>query len=85
MLRAFFGDGFFLSAAAKARLLHSRWLTRALQHGGGLHVPRIPTRKLSEGGFGPIMATREGQEWAEDWWQQTLDGDDLDAPSSPHQ
>lgn len=77
MFRAFFGDDFLARVAAHARALHSRWLTRALRQGGGKGVPRIPTRRVSEGGYGPLVATVEGREWADQWWSDTLQNDQL--------
>lgn len=66
----------FEARGALMRRLHSLWLTRAMKH-GSRSVPRIPTRLVSEGGFAPIMATREGREWAESFWNDTL-GEGLD-------
>jgi hypothetical protein len=76
MLRHFFDD-FWATAAEHARALHSRWLTRAIRHGGGKGLPRIPTRLVSEGGYDPVMATVEGREWAEEWWSTTLNNEQL--------
>ncbi|MDX2116531.1 MAG: hypothetical protein SFZ24_13050 [Planctomycetota bacterium] len=52
-------------------MLHGRWLTRALQAPAG-RLPRIPTRRMSEGGFGPMMRTVEGRDYAEFWWETAL-------------
>ncbi len=60
-----------LDAGEKARLVHGVWLTRALGIGGGL-IPRIPVRRVSEGGFAALMRTREGRGWAEGWWASAL-------------
>lgn len=60
--------GKILWAGEKARRVHSRWLSDAIAH----RVPtykRIPVRKVSEGGFAPVMATTEGREWADGWWE----------------
>lgn len=57
-----------------ARRAHSRWLTRAMQ--AGVKVPRIPTRRVEEGGFDPVMATTEGREWAAAWWRDALQSPD---------
>lgn len=57
-----------LDAKAEAmRALHSRWLSRAVKHGS--RPPRIPVRKVSDGGWGSMMATPEGRAWAEEFWQ----------------
>ncbi len=62
-------------AGARARAEHSAWLTRALSQ--GLRYPRIPIRPMDpdtgEGGFGPMMARREGPAHAERWWTLALD------------
>jgi hypothetical protein len=66
-----------LEAAARAmRDLHARWLTRALQH--GRRPPRIPVRKVSEGGWAALMATPEGKAWAEEFWQGAFEHPDTD-------
>lgn len=61
--------------SAIARHIHSRWLSKALTRGSKL--PRIPTRLVSRGGFDSEMSTKQGREWAADWWKQTLTRDDL--------
>lgn len=53
------------------RLLHSVWLTKAMQH--GQRPPRIPTRKVEDGGWGSMMETAEGRAWAEEFWQSALE------------
>lgn len=77
MLRQFFGDDFLARVGAQARAMHSRWLTRALHHGGGKGVPRIPVRRVSDGGYAPVMATVEGREWAAQWWAEALESEAL--------
>jgi hypothetical protein len=57
--------------SAAMRLLHSVWLTKALQQGA--RPPRIPTRKVEDGGWGSMMETPEGRAWAEEFWQGALD------------
>ena len=61
--------------SAIARHMHSHWLSKALKRGARL--PRIPTRLVSRGGFEREMSTRQGRDWAADWWEQTLSRDDL--------
>jgi hypothetical protein len=50
---------------------HARWLSWALRHRP--HLPRIPVRKVSEGGFARLMATHRGREFAAEWWEDALD------------
>jgi hypothetical protein len=57
--------------AAAMRLLHSVWLTKALQRGS--RPPRIPTRKVEDGGWAKLMETPEGRAWAEEFWQGALE------------
>lgn len=52
------------------RALHSLWLTKALK--AGSRPPRIPTRKVDQGGWATMMETPEGRAWAEEFWEQTL-------------
>jgi len=68
-------QGRILTASERARRLHSAWLTRAL-HGedeafGGL--PRIPARRVEQGGFGAILRTAFGRRWASEWWRRVLE------------
>lgn len=71
MLRRFFGSDDLPGHAERLRRFHSAWLTWALRRGGA-GLPRIPVRAVSEGGYGPLMATSEGREWAEAWWGDAL-------------
>ncbi len=43
------------------------WLTDALR-GGHPTAPRIPARKVSEGGYRHLSLTPEGRVWSEGWW-----------------
>ncbi len=61
--------------ALLARRMHSRWLTQAIR--AGSKVPRIPVRRVDEGGFDREMATPEGREWASAWWDEALSRPDL--------
>lgn len=65
-----------LLAGEKARAEHSRWLTRAMQQ-PGLYFKRIPTKKVSEGGFDDLMRFEAGREWADRWWSSKIE--ELDA------
>ena len=60
-----------LEAGRLARLVHSRWLTEAVQR--PLDVPRIPTRRVDEGGFSAMLCRPGGRERAERWWDLALD------------
>ena len=44
---------------------HSAWLTRAVRLG---NAPRIPVKKVEEGGFDRMMARPGGEERASQWW-----------------
>ncbi|MBM4108168.1 MAG: hypothetical protein FJ255_05075 [Phycisphaerae bacterium] len=55
---------------AIARWAHSQWLTRALA--GERGYPRIPTRRVADGGWSEFMSTPEGRRFAENWWASTL-------------
>jgi hypothetical protein len=78
MLGFFFRGRPFESVAERMRRFHSAWLTRAIRHGGGAGIPRIPARRVSEGGYSPLMGTVEGREWAEAWWNETLGLEELE-------
>lgn len=55
---------------------HSSWLSRMLGlagRGKGPQPPRIPVRKVSEGGFSRLMSTPGGRYRAERWWERTLE------------
>ena len=55
------------TAGERARRLHAEWLTRALTS-GGVRAPRIPVRKVSEGGSENVRTSPEGRAWADSWW-----------------
>jgi len=74
MLRAVLSVFDIESAAEAMRRFHSRWLTAALKHGA--RPPRIPLRRVSDGGWGELMATPEGQAWAEEFWQGAFEHPD---------
>jgi hypothetical protein len=60
-----------LTAGEVARQLHSQWLTKALEQ--GLDRPRIPVKRVDEGGFDALLARPCGPERAESWWRAALD------------
>lgn len=59
-----------LAAGRKARLLHSAWLTRAVRE--DRVYPRIPARRVDEGGFAELLSTQEGRVVVDWWWEHTL-------------
>ena len=68
-LRRLFGIGRRIEfAGERARREHAQWLTRATM-GGGVRAPRIPVRKVSEGGYEFVRNSPDGREWADAWWK----------------
>ncbi|MBX3385344.1 MAG: hypothetical protein KF768_02100 [Phycisphaeraceae bacterium] len=76
-LERLFGSDDLSVRAEFMRRLHSRWLTRAMRV--GFVAPRIPTRRVDEGGFDPVMRTAEGRAWAAEWWDRALSPAERDA------
>lgn len=64
-----------LTASERARRLHSAWLTRALYGDDAAYgdLPRIPARRVEQGGFGVILRTAFGRRWASEWWRRVLE------------
>jgi len=60
-----------LNPGERMILEHARWLSWALRK--GRRMPRIPVRKVSDGGFARMMATRRGRAYASNWWGEALD------------
>lgn len=60
-----------LSPGRRMVLEHARWLSWALRR--PRQLPRIPVRKVADGGFARLMATRRGRAYAADWWEDALD------------
>lgn len=71
MLWRFFGRNDLPDKAVEFRRVHEEWLTRAMR--SKREYPRIPLRRVDEGGFGPMMARPEGQARAQQWWSIALD------------
>ena len=67
-----FGEGARLNAGRRMIREHSAWLTRMLSRPRTRSVPRIPVRRVSEGGFGSLMSSPAGRHRAERWWERTL-------------
>lgn len=77
MIDAIFSREFWMVRGEAMRRFHSRWLTRAVQH--GVRPPRIPVRKVTEdgkGGWDALMSTPEGRAWAEEFWQGAFEHPD---------
>lgn len=70
-----------MELGARARREHELWLTQALgadrfrreSEGFGPTRPRIPTRKVSEGGFDLVRDDSSARRWADHWWAATFD------------
>lgn len=56
-----------LTPGERMRREHERWLDRALSGGAG-ELPRIPVRRVDQGGFGALLAAPGGRERADQWW-----------------
>ena len=67
-----FGGTARLDAGRRMIREHSAWLTRMLGRRRTRGIPRIPVRKVSEGGFSKLMSTPNGRFRAERWWERTL-------------
>ena len=50
---------------------HSRFLTWALRN--GVEFPRIPRRRVDEGGFGYLRKMQGAKEMVDRWWGRTLE------------
>lgn len=62
-----------ISGMLRRRMIrqHARWLSAALQ--GRKVAPRIPTRRVDEGGFARLMSTERGRRAASEWWYDAID------------
>lgn len=56
--------------AALFRRVHEVWLTRAVS--SGKPYPRIPVKRVDQGGFDRMMARPGGRETADRWWSAAL-------------
>lgn len=74
MFQQLFASLDLVARAERMRRAHSEWLTGAFKRGAS--PPRIPLRKVSDGGWGSIMSTPEGQAWAREFWEQALEHPD---------
>lgn len=55
-----------LDAGARFRAEHSRFLTLALL--SGRRYPRIPSKRVDQGGYTGLMKLDEGEKRAAMWW-----------------
>jgi hypothetical protein len=53
------------------RLIHEQWLNRALR--SRIPYPRIPVRKVDEGGFDRVHRNADARAHADRWWALALD------------
>ncbi len=60
-----------LDKGEEFRRLHGEWLTRALR--SRRDYPRIPVRRVDEGGFDALRARTNGPSRARRWWDIVLD------------
>ena len=63
-------------AGARFRQEHSRWLTHAVTT--RRPYPRIPTRRVADGGFDRMMRLEHGPARASKWWSLASAG--VDSP-----
>ncbi len=54
-----------------------RWLNWALGVDGS-ELPRIPLRRVNDGGWSGVVRTLEGRRWADEWWEGAFAAVDLD-------
>ncbi len=59
------------------RLAHERWLSRALH--ARIPYPRIPIRRVDEGGFDDVRERPEARARADLWWDLAFDRVDSDS------
>lgn len=60
-----------LSARQRMIREHNWWLNRALRRPD--QFPRIPVRRVSEGGFARLMTRPTGRRIAFEWWKAALE------------
>lgn len=65
-----------LTLAERVRREHVRWLREAWRHPE--RVPRIPTRRVDEGGFSALMRLPQGRAWARAWWESAFAAVDVE-------
>ena len=77
MLRGLLWRDRLRDAGERARREHSAFLTQALCTRLGVRAPRIPTRRVDDGGFDRLMGDPRGRRAAGRFWSGALvDADD---------
>ncbi len=62
-----------LDAGARFRAMHSSFLTRALKLGWfGGKCPRIPAKRVDEGGYSGLLKMSEREKRATLWWAAAM-------------
>ncbi len=59
-----------LDAGTRFRAVHSSFLTRALRY--GLRHPRIPAKRVDEGGYSGLLKMPEREKRAILWWSAAM-------------
>jgi len=59
-----------LDAGVRFRAVHSSFLTRALKF--GLRSPRIPAKRVDEGGYSGLLKIPEQEKRATLWWAAAM-------------
>jgi hypothetical protein len=78
MLWRLFGSGDRPSHAEVFRRVHERWLTRALER--AIRYPRIPIRRVDDGGFEDVRRSSSARARANRWWDLALERVDSLSP-----
>jgi hypothetical protein len=66
----FWEHGDSMDEGEKACLVHSHWLSQALN--SNKSYPRIPVRPVVTGGFSRLLSKPGGPRLAELWWEAAL-------------
>jgi hypothetical protein len=67
----FFRSGDLPPLAEAYRRVHEAWLTRAVR--SGRTYPRIPLKRVDQGGFDGMVKTPRGRAMADRWWMTALE------------
>ncbi len=70
-----------LTLAEKARRHHEAWLDRAIARAGA--YPRIPLRRVDQGGFDHVRTDHTARQWADSWWRDAFTRVDESDQSTP--
>ncbi len=71
MFERLFHRGDIRDPGEQFRRVHEEWLTRALA--SRREYPRIPVRRVDEGGFDALRARAHGPARARRWWSLVLE------------